>query len=604
MRELLPRLFATPFLLSLLAISARAQFNDQWAEYARNDSLLGLSSTAISSSNTEVDMAWADLDQDGDTDVVVVRKQPFTSAGKRTNILLRNDGGVLNDATSLATDSDVPGDQGFSTPTNDRDVVLADMDGDGDLEAVTATTLSDGDAKHVGHPRVYINKGGAGASWQGLRFEDSRIPQLLHYGTGTQRNPRFCSVATGDVTGDGALDLYFGDYDSSGAGGLQQGSSEDLNDRLLINDGAGFFSDESQARMTTTMLKSAFGTSVIIHDFNQDGVQDIMKDTALNAPQYVAVSYNNPSNEGVFSIFDDFHTNAPYHVSEGDLNNDGRTDVVITDDGSDRVRINTGTDPLGRVIWSSSLTFDFLTGGDDGFGSNNLVVDLDGDGWNDVLICDVDVDIEGCGRRLHIYHNETTQIGASTNSAIRLTEERQSSGSGWVGAVGITASDLQGAHDVAVFDLDGDSDMDMLLSRCTGTFLWENKEFDPAPPQPTCQADIGFQGPGTASLEMCGDPLASGGTATIRLYDAPAFSLAYLSVSFTQLPLSLFGGTLVAAPPALVVTMFTGSDGTATLTNIPGGGGPATLYLQSVVANVSGPGSLGLSNALQVEFLP
>jgi len=588
--------------LLALATPSSAQFNDQWVSFSPIQGQLGVSSTALTDGSTEADMAWGDVDDDGDTDVVVVRKQEFTSTGKRTNFLLRNDNATLNNATSLVTDSDVGGDQGFLTPTNDRDVILVDVDNDGTLDIVTATTLSDNDPKHIGHPRIYRNKGGVGAAWLGYRFEAGRSPQLFHFGNGQARNPRFCSVAGGDVTGDGFADLYFGDYDSSGAGGSGQPGGFDLNDRLWVNDGSGFFSDDSQLRMTTTMLSSAFGNSVVIADFNQDGVNDVVKNTSLNAPQYVAASYNNPNNPGFFNIFDSFHTNAPYHTSEGDLNNDGRLDLIISDDASDRMRINTGVDALGRVTWSSALTFDFLSGGDDGFGSNNLVVDLDNDGWNDALICDVDVDIGGCERRLHIYHNKTTQVGASTNGSITMLEERQSSSnSGWIGVVGLTDATMGGTHDVAVFDIDGDGDKDMLISRCAGSAMYENKLIDG--PQNVCQADLGFQGPGNAKLEICGPPLSSGNTSTLRIYDAPPFAPTILSVSFSNNPLPVLGGTFVAIPPALLVNTFTNFSGEASF-GVPGGSGPVSLFIQGIVSNAAGPGQFGFTNAIQAEYLP
>ena len=203
----------------------------------------------------EKDFAWGDVDLDGDIDLVIVRKQGWSSPGMRRNVLLMNEGvreghpidGVLVDRTvEFASATDVPGDLGFLTPTSDRDVILVDLDNDGWLDLVTAPAQSDGQPKHVSHPRVYRNLGASAAGWLGFRFENDRIPQM-HPTAG----PRFASVSAGDVTGDGYADLYFGDYDF---GGPQQ---FDFNNRLLINDGSGFFTDQSSIRMTPEMLQSS-----------------------------------------------------------------------------------------------------------------------------------------------------------------------------------------------------------------------------------------------------------------------------------------------------------------------------------------------------------
>lgn len=491
------RLASCALVAGALPAFAAAQTGNAWVTFQKQNNRLVSDATLGLSDVEEKDYAWGDLDQDGWTDLVVVRKEPFTSSGRFPNVLFMNEGGTLVDRTAqFASASDVPGDQGFLTPTNDRDVVLYDVTGDGWLDVITATTLSAGQPKSISHPRVYRNLGkDAGGHWLGLKFENFRIPQLL-LSDGTPSFPRFCSVDAGDVTGDGMADLYFGDYDSGGSGG------GDMNDRLLVNDGTGVFVDESTMRMTSQMLSSAFGTSVAIHDMNLDGVNDIVKDTALNAPQYVSCSYNNPSNEGFFDLFDDFHHDAPYHVNVGDINNDGRTDVVVSDDGQDRYRYNTGTDTFGRVIWSPAKVFAFVSStGDDGFGSNNLIRDLDNDGWADILICDVDVDIGGCDRRMHIYHNP----GGVPGSQITLIEEAQQTGfGGWKGVVGITAADLGGMHDVAVFDLDNDGDMDMIFGRCVGTDVWIN-QLDPPPPGTAyCFCD------GSGTTPPCNNPGAAG----------------------------------------------------------------------------------------------
>jgi len=97
-----------------------------------------------------------------------------------------------------------------------------------------------------------------------------------------------------------------GDYDGEASG-------RDINDRLWINDGNGFFADSWQTRMNANMLLSAFSNSAAIADMNGDGLMDVVKDTALNAPQYVGISYNKAPNDGVFDIFDEPHAEVDRH---------------------------------------------------------------------------------------------------------------------------------------------------------------------------------------------------------------------------------------------------------------------------------------------------
>jgi VCBS repeat protein len=520
----------------LTAGPAFAQFGVNWVEYQNqtatrlvSDPLLGVNDPE------EKDYAWGDVDKDGDIDLVVVRKVPFTNPGGKVNVLFMNENGVLVDRTDeYATDSDVPGDLGFQTPTNDRDLVLADFTGDGYLDIATAVTISDGLPKEISHPRIYVNKGKVGGVWQGFRFEADRSPQLyVLNGAGqpdfTKPNPgRFCSIAAGDVDLDGDIDIFLGDYDSSGAGGGGEPAGIDLNDRLWLNDGNGFFQDSYQTRMNAQMLLSAFSNSAAIADMNGDGLMDVVKDTALNAPQYVGIAYNKPPNDGVFDLFQDAHDFAPYFVSVGDLNNDNRLDMVVTDDGDDRYRLNQGNDALGKVIWGPAQSFLFPSGaayGDDGFGSQNQMVDLDQDGLKDVIIADVDVDIEGCSRRMHIYHNLGPSGG---NVTLREEAQQSSSSSGWKGAVGFSPpSVLQGVHNVAAFDIDKDGDKDLVIGRCTGTSVWMN-----------------ISNPCKTIKYGTANPNSTGLPAVISSTGVPAGSVNNLAVIVNQVP-PLAKGTLL-----------------------------------------------------------
>ena len=449
-------LFWCLMVLGASALPAFAQ-GGAWVNFTNETALRFPSGSTGSSDTQEKDYAWGDLDMDGDTDLVCVRKEPFTTPGRRANVLFMNEGGIFVDRTAdYATASTVPGDLGFQTATNDRDVQVADLTGDGLLDIITATTLSDNQPLHISHPRVYVNLGfDTGGDWLGFQYDDSRIPQLGGMNGSFPDAPRFCSVAVGDIDDDGDLDLYFGDYDSGPTQSL------DFNNRLLINDGTGTFTDETLARLTFQMRQSAFGAASEIHDMNGDGAQDVVKQTSLVAPQHVAVTYNNPDNEGFFNTgsggYDIVYTQAPYFVEVGDLNNDGMHDMIITDDGPDRILINTGNGGDGFANFSSYV-FSFQSGGDSGFGGNSYIADFDNDGWNDVYITDVDVDILGCARTSALYHNQ------GNTPLVTMLEEN-----------GTGAYTPTGVHDVAVLDINGDGWLDMVLGRCVGTVVWINE---------------------------------------------------------------------------------------------------------------------------------
>jgi len=428
-------MITTILITKLALVGGFGNFTNQTSQRLVCDPAIGVND------DREKDYAWGDVDLDGDIDLVCVRKQPFTTTGRNINVLFMNEDGVLVDRTSeYATATDVAGDNGFLTPTNDRDIVLHDLDLDGWLDMITVTTLTDNSTKVLSHPRIYMNLGEIDGIWQGFRFENYRIPEM-HSTAG----PRFCSLAVGDLTGDGYPDLYFGDYDS--------GSTQiyDYNNRLLINDGNAVFTDESTQRMTSEMLLSAFGAASNIVDMNNDGVLDVVKQTSLNPPQHVAIIYNNPTNEGYFNGYDIIDQAAPYFVTVGDLNGDGRQDLVVVDDGSDHYYLNTGNGGDGFANFSS-FTFE----NSNGFGGNAVIEDLNNDGHLDVIITDVDVDISGCSRTTHIYRN----LGNTPN--VTMSEQ----------SVGISNSQLQGVHDIAVFDINGDGWLDFVIGRCNSTEIW------------------------------------------------------------------------------------------------------------------------------------
>jgi hypothetical protein len=368
---------------------------------------------------------------------VIMRKQPFSTPGRRRNVLLMNESGVLVDRTDVyAVASSVAGDEGFLTPTNDRHSVIADLNDDGWRDVVTATAYGSGLAKAISHPRVYMNLGQApGGGWQGLRYEEPRIPTL-------PQAPNTCQVAAGDVTGNGVPDLYFVTYSST------------LNDFLLVNNGTANFTNETSSRVPSQFAVSSFGTACAIVDLNGSGWRDICK--SENGPFKIAYNAGN----GMFTSWHQASSGSHYHMSVADLNNNGRWDIIITDDGQDRVLRNQGPNSQGQATFVSvGLPEQSTSGGGTGFGGNSVAADLNNDGWKDILIADVDVDASGCGRFSNIYRNNAN--GPNVTFARDLSN--------------IPQSMLQGVFDFAVFDINGNGWADIVAGRCSGTQVWMNQ---------------------------------------------------------------------------------------------------------------------------------
>lgn len=126
----------------------------------------------------------------------------------------------------------------------------------------------------------------------------------------------------------------------------------------------------------------------------------------------------------------------------------------------------------------------------------------------------------------------------------------------------------------------------------------------PSTGAPVCQQDLGFGGPGTADLSLCGGDLSTGTTATLELSGAPASAAVFLFAGSVNAPTPLLGGTLVPLPALVIANGIANGSGTLSLPNVPGGGGPLTIYVQALYADGSQAQGYGFSNAVKATFLP
>ncbi len=403
------------------------------------------------SDDQEKDIAVGDLNMDGWDDVVVVRKRPFSSPGGRQDILLMNEGGDLVDRTAELA-------PGFIADLTDaRDVFIGDFTNDGWPDVVIANTFTQ-------QPKFYTNLGNdAKGNWLGLTDESAaRFPKIT---VANLPGPQFCAVWGGDVTDDGAMDIFFSNYAMCCAG---------TTDVLLINDGTGHFTDETTARLGS-YANVAFGTAGEIYDMDNDGDNDIVKVSTLYSVSPfdigIFILFNNGA--GVFNAlpFQEPPNVSPYLFDVGDLNGDGMLDIFVEQDPQDQVDLAVSVNPDGPITYTTyTLTPSPRTSG---FGGNTKLADIDDDGDLDVGVGPIDVDIQNCG---------------SSNDFALLNNP----GDGHVfdpWGVGDDQNFHLDPHDFAFIDVNDDGCLDLFMGLCVG---W--RVFIQANCAPPCPADLDGSG--------------------------------------------------------------------------------------------------------------
>lgn len=213
-----------------------------------------LPSTAISNGAVAVD-----ADGDGDLDVVLANAGP--------DELWRNDGRghFTLDSAALPADEDIS-----------QDVAVADFNGDGHPDLVFGNENGN---------RVLLNDGAG----RFVALPDGAWPSAAEE---TRK------AAPGDVDGDGDIDLYLANVR------FFQNQTPSAQDRLLLNDGTGRFTDATAERLPKDEDNAAHGA---LHDVDGDGDLDIVRGHVVLGrpePQPIQVLLNDgkghfvPASEG------------------------------------------------------------------------------------------------------------------------------------------------------------------------------------------------------------------------------------------------------------------------------------------------------------------
>jgi streptogramin lyase len=157
-------------------------------------------------------------------------------------------------------------------------------------------------------------------------------------------------VAPGNVTGLAAADL------GNGAQDLVAANNSTGTVSVLLNDGSGNFTRTDYTLGGTP--RNAF--RVVLADVNGDGNLDVVTDNVTSAgnPGFIYILYGN--GDGTFAPAQIVNSggNRPSGVAvadvEGDVGNDGLSDIIVSNNGSNNVTVLTHT--LAPVVVSTTLT--------------------------------------------------------------------------------------------------------------------------------------------------------------------------------------------------------------------------------------------------------
>ena len=463
---------------------AVANYSSNTVSILRNSSVSGFVSFAIQVSvatgNGPASISIGDIDGDGKPDLAVANENISNVS------VLRNTSttGSVSFATQVIASI---GGAALS-------IAMGDLDGDGKPDIVTAnnnvTTISviRNDpfllAPVISSVSTYQGTAGASVSITGNHFNATPANNIVYFGA-TQAVVSAASVTslnvtvpagatysditienTGDALAGASPNPFLPEYSNSGyiagtvnldpkvdlaagthPGGVAVGDvdGDGKPDIVVVNMGSNTVSVYRNISASGSITAGSFATQVnfstggspvyvALADIDRDGKPDIV---VTNRGSNTVSVFRNTSTIGSVSFAAQVTAttgNNPEGIAIGDIDGDGRYDLVVANYGSNTVSVLRNTSAIGSVSFAGQVT---VATGAQPYGA--VIGDIDGDGKPDVAV---------------------TNFGSATVSVLRNT-------STW-GAISfatqITAATGTNPDGIAISDIDGDGKLDLAVA--------------------------------------------------------------------------------------------------------------------------------------------
>ncbi|RKZ07203.1 hypothetical protein DRQ32_10305, partial [bacterium] len=375
-------------------------------------------------------VAAADLDGDGDLDIVSANLGTGPLASSSLTVFFQAGTGVFDPAPSLILGD--PGIFGGEPGTTDGSVSVAaaDLDGDGDVDLVSANGFdlpSGGGSVDEGSDTVTV-------FFQTEPGVFDTLPSL---------------ILGGQETTDGAVDLAAADLDGDGDVDLVSANTRSNSLTIFFQTGPGVFDPVPSLTLGSPMATEG-ASSVAAADLDGDGDVDLVSANAVSNTLTVFFQ----TGPGVFDPIPSLTLGGPGMT-------DGAVDLAVADmdgDGDlDIVSANTLAGTLTVFFQTEAGVFDTVP---------SLTLDSPGTAASPKSVTAADLDGDGDLDLVSMNPGRGTPGGGDNNNAVTVFFQTRA---GVFDSVSLPLSDLpttatEQPVDLAVADLDGDGDVDLVSS--------------------------------------------------------------------------------------------------------------------------------------------